>query len=143
MRQTGMKNGVLSYHLRNLEKDGKVRIERTAGKTSAFPLQFATDDSKLIKLLRRTTSRDIILALLHESELTLEEIVSKIRKTQSTTYLYLSQLIDDEVVTPSFSNKNKVYRLKDPQKIGGIIDMYFPSSLQNAISQFEDSFNSL
>ena len=143
MRQTGMKNGVLSYHLGKMEKDGRVKIDRTNRKTNAFPLHFEADNTNIIKLLRRPTSKAIILALLHKEEMLFDEIASGIKKSQSTTYLYLSQLVNDGVITIVFSNKNKVYKLKDAKKLDTLVDLYFPNSLQDMSSNFEDSLNSL
>jgi len=38
MRETQMKNGVLSYHVKRLEESGSVKIERKSGQTRFYPL---------------------------------------------------------------------------------------------------------
>ena len=51
MRETGMKNGVLSYHVKKLEENGAVKIERKSGRTRFYPLFVTKDESILIRNL--------------------------------------------------------------------------------------------
>jgi len=66
MRETGMKNGVLSYHVKKLEENGTVKIERKSGRTRFYPLFVTKEESILIRNLRQETPRRILLALLND-----------------------------------------------------------------------------
>jgi len=44
MRETGMKNGVLSYHTRKLEKIGVVKVERSPRQTRFYPLGVTNEE---------------------------------------------------------------------------------------------------
>lgn len=68
MRATGMKNGVLSHYVSNLEKTGSVQVKREPRQTRFFPLHVSEEESKIIKALRRNTPREIIEALLVHEE---------------------------------------------------------------------------
>src|SRR5215831_2800800 len=91
MRGTGMKNGVLSYHARKLEKNGVVKVERGLRQTRFFPLGITTEESILIKNLRQDTPRQILLSLYTSEILSFNEIVERVSKSPSTVSTYLSQ----------------------------------------------------
>lgn len=73
MRASGMKNGVLSHYVSNLEKNGSIQVKREPRQTRFFPLQITEEESKIIKALRRNTPREIIEALLVHEESALAE----------------------------------------------------------------------
>jgi predicted transcriptional regulator len=143
MRNTGMKNGVLSYHISKLEKDGTIQVHRGARQTRFYPLHITEEESKVIKALRRQTPRDIISALILHESLEFNEIVSKVGKSQSTVSLYLSQLVDDDIVQIQFSEKKRSYKIKDRLVVDKLIEDYQPGLLEKPTSGFEDIINSL
>jgi predicted transcriptional regulator len=143
MRNTGMKNGVLSYHISKLEKDGTIQVHRGARQTRFYPLHITEEESKVIKALRRQTPRDIISALILHESLEFNEIVSKVGKSQSTVSLYLSQLVDDDIVQIQFSEKKRSYKIKDRLVVDKLIEDYQPGLLEKPTAGFEDIINSL
>ena len=110
MRETGMKNGVLSYHTRKLEKIGVVKVERSSRKTRFYPLGITNEESVLIKSLRQETPRQILLSLL-ETELSFSKIVEKVKKSPSTVSINLSQLIDDNLIEFKIIDLKKVFSI--------------------------------
>jgi predicted transcriptional regulator len=143
MRNTGMKNGVLSYHVAKLEKDGAIKVQRGPRQTRFYPLHFTEVESKIIKALRRQTQRDIISSLILHDGLEFNEIVSNVRKSQSTVSLYLSQLVDDGIVQVRFFDKKRSYHLKDKLAVDKLIEDYHPRLLDKPTAGFEDIINSL
>ena len=143
MRDTGMKNGVLSYHISKLEKDGTIQVQRGARQTRFYPLHITEVESKVIKALRRQTPRDIISALILHDTLEFNDIVSNVGKSQSTVSLYLSQLVDDDIVQIQFSEKKRRYKLKDRLVVDKLIEEYNPGLLEKPTAGFEDIINSL
>jgi predicted transcriptional regulator len=143
MRDTGMKNGVLSYHIAKLEKDGSIQVQRGARQTRFYPLHISEVESKIIKALRRQTQRDIISTLILHENLEFNEIVHHVGKSQSTVSLYLSQLVDDDIVQVQLSEKKRKYHLKDKIAIDKLIEDYHPGLLDKPTAGFEDIINSL
>jgi predicted transcriptional regulator len=143
MRDTGMKNGVLSYHIAKLEKDGSIQVQRGSRQTRFYPLHISEIDSKIIKALRRQTQRDIISSLILHDGLEFNEIVNHVKKAQSTVSLYLSQLVDDGIVYVQFLEKKRNYHLKDRLAIDKLIEQYHPGLLDKPTAGFEDIINSL
>jgi predicted transcriptional regulator len=142
MRETGMKNGVLSYHTRKLEKIGVVKVERSSRKTRFYPLGVTTEESILIRSLRQETPRQILLSLL-ETEFAFSKIVEKVKKSPSTVSIYLSQLIDDNLVEFKIINLKKVFSIRDKETVQNAINKYHPTLIEKAADRLADTFNSL
>jgi predicted transcriptional regulator len=143
MRETGMKNGVLSYHTRKLEKTGVVKVERGPRQTRFYPLGITSEESVLIRNLRQETPRQILLSLLEEKELTFNKIVEKVKKSSSTVSIYLSQLTENNIVEIKVIELKKVFYIKDEEIIQKAINKYHPTLIEKSADRLADIFNSL
>ena len=144
MRFTGLKNGVLSYHLGKLERAGSVQVHRRSRETRFFPLEITEYESKVIKALRRETPRSIIQALiLSDNKLTFSQIVNQVSKSPSTVSFYLSQLNEDKIVEQVLSDRKRKFQIKDKIVVDKLIEDFRPGLLDKPTSGFEDVMNSL
>ena len=143
MRNTGMKNGVLSHYLSKLERDGTIQVQRGIRQTRFYPLHFTEQESKIVKALRRQTPRDIILSLILHGDLEFSQIVQHVSKSQSTVSLYLAELVNDRIVQIELSEKKRTYHIRDRLLVDKLIEDYHPSLLESATAGFEDIINSL
>ena len=151
MRQTKLKNGVLSHHLRILEKTESILVERASRQTRFYPRNFSEEESRVAKALRRKTPRDIIYTLMlndvednNKSGLEFSQIVDNVSKSPSTVSIYLSQLLRDRIVkiTLDYDHKKR-YHLLNKKLIDRLIEDYHPGKLDKPVSGFEDITNSL
>jgi predicted transcriptional regulator len=143
MRETGMQNGVLSYHTRKLEKNGIVKVERSPRQTRFYPLGITGEESVLIRNLRQETPRQILLSLIDEKDLTFNEIVESVKKSQSTTSIYLGQLVDENIVEIKIIELKKIYHIKDEEIVRKAINKYHPTLIEKSADRLADIFNSL
>ena len=144
MRATGFKNGVLSHYLGKLEKMGTVQVMRGPRQTRFYPLEISETESKVIKSLRRDTTRKILHCLmLNKKGLEFNEIVKEIKKAPSTVSLYLSHLVDDEVVEIILDNRKKKYLVKERETVDKLIEDYHPGMLDKPTTGLEDIINAL
>jgi|SRR5579872_4351905 len=143
MRETGLKNGVLSYHTRKLEENGSVKIERKSGETRFYPLFVTEEESILITSLRRDTQRYILLSLLEGESLSFNEIVQKVKKAPSTVSTFLAKLVEDNIIEVNIVELKKVYFLKNADMVREIIQRYNPVLLERTAYNFADTFSSL
>ena len=143
MRTSGLKNGVLSHYLGKLEKNGIIKVERGQRQTRFYPPKITEDESKAIKALRRQTPRDLLLALIRHNGLEFSQLVNEVGKSPSTVSLYLSQIVEDGLVTINLENLKKRYYVQSRDLIDNLIEDYKPSLLEKSSSEFEDIFNSL
>ncbi len=142
MRSSGLKNGVLSHYLSKLEKHGIIKVVRGPRQTRFYPPRITEDESKIIKALRRQTQRDLLLSLVKQDGLEFNELVNEVGKSPSTVSLYLSQLVQDELVEIKLENTRKRYYIKSRMVIDQLIEDYRPGLLEKPTSGFEDIFNS-
>ena len=151
MRQTKLKNGVLSHHLRILEKTESILVERVPRQTRFYPRNFSEEESKVAKALRRKTPQDIIYTLMlndvegnNKIGLEFSQIVDKVSKSPSTVSLYLSQLFRDKIVKITLDHDHKKrYHILNKKLIGRLIEDYHPGKLDKPVSGFDDIINSL
>ncbi|MDE1817996.1 MAG: winged helix-turn-helix transcriptional regulator [Thaumarchaeota archaeon] len=143
MRETGLKNGVLSYHTRKLEENGSVKIDRKSGETRFYPLFVTEEESVLITSLRRDTQRYILLSLLEGKPLLFSEIVQKVKKAPSTVSTFLTRLVDDKIVEIKIIELKKMYFLKNIDMVHEIIEKYNPILLERTAYSFADTFSNL
>ena len=99
--------------------------------------------------MRRKTSRDIIYSLMlndkqDKNGLDFSEIVSNVSKSPSTVSIYLSQLIEYNIVTitRNFGHKKR-YHLSNVQLVKRLIEVHRPGILEKPVSGFEDMFYSI
>ena len=142
MRNSGLKNGVLSHYLGKLEKSGIIKVERGPRQTRFYPPRITEDQSVAIKALRRQTPRDLLLALVMKDGLEFSELVKEVKKSPSTVSLYLSQIVQDGLVEIRLENLKKRYYIKARDTIDQLIEDYRPGKLEAPTSGFEDIINS-
>ena len=143
MRESGLKNGVLSYHARKLEENGSVKIDRRSGETRFYPLCVTDEESNLITSLRRDTQRYILLSLLEGESLTFNEIVHKVRKAPSTVSMFLGKLVNEDIVSVRIVELKKVYSLRNLDMVNEIIEKYNPILLERTAYNLADTFSNL
>ncbi|NJK78314.1 MAG: ArsR family transcriptional regulator [Nanoarchaeota archaeon] len=141
MRSSGLKNGVLSHYLGKLEKSGIIKVVRGPRQARFYPPQITEDQSITIKALRKQTPRDLLLALVKQNGLEFSQLVSEVGKSPSTVSLYLSQLVEDQLVDVKLENLRKRYYIKTRMVIDQLIEDYRPGLLEKPTSGFEDIFN--
>jgi predicted transcriptional regulator len=143
MRMSGMKNGVLSHHTRKLEQKGIISVQRTPRVTRYYPLGLAKEEIMLITNLRQETPRNILVTLLEEEPLSFATIVNKIKRSQSTVSLNLTQLIQDEIIESNFINLRRTFKIKNKELVKKTIGKYRPDIIEQASDRLGDIFSSL
>ena len=143
MRSSGLKNGVLSHYVGKLEKNGIIKVIRGPRQVRFYPPQITEDESTVIKALRKQTPRDLLLALVKDDGLEFSQLVKEVKKSPSTVSLYLSQLVEDDLVEIRLVDLKKRYHIKARNLIDKLIEDYRPSLLEKPSSGFEDIINAL
>ena len=143
MRTSGLKNGVLSHYVGKLEKNGIIKVVRGPRQARFFPPKITEEESIVIKALRKDTPRSILLALIKDDGLEFSQLVKEVKKSPSTVSLYLSQIVEDELVEIRIVELKKRYYIKARDLIDKLIEDYRPSLLDKPTSGFEDIVNAL
>jgi predicted transcriptional regulator len=142
MRETGLKNGVLSHHLSKIEQAGRIVIERTPRVARIYPCGISQQESTIIKNLRNPTTQKILLALLEE-DLTFKEMVNSTKKSQGTVSLYLKKLCEEGIIHRKLGGGVTVFQLINKPLLDSLIDKHKPSFIENTANNISDIFSSL
>jgi predicted transcriptional regulator len=111
-KESGWTNGILSHHIKILERNEYIRIRRENRKTWFFPPDSDPKNDFLLIYSKKETYRKIIMFLLQEKQADFKEIQQNIGKSPSTTSIALSKLIQRNLIKKTQDFKKK-YELCD------------------------------
>ena len=139
-KETGYANGVLSHHLKILEKNDLIRIRRGKRKIWVFPLHLDSENDKIRIYIRKESCKRIIEFLLENDESSFVLIQKAIEKSPSTTSITLKTLVENNIVkkTPGFPHR---YSLRDYERITNVIDTIKVSKSDTLKDRFADTFS--
>lgn len=115
IKKTGYENGVVLYHLRQLEMQGKARSQRRPKYRRYYPVDVAEEEFPIIRNMRKPTKKDVLLKILIEGTPSFQELTLKIGKSPSTLSWNLSGLVDEGVVEKCKKNGRQCYKVKDKE----------------------------
>lgn len=143
MTNVGLKNGVLSHYVRKLEDSGSIYADRSPRVVRFYSPDLSPEEQKLVTRLRQETPKRILVVLLKQKQLTFKQIVATIKKSPATVSFYLSNLVEDEIISTKRSDKKTYYSVKEPERILALIDEYHPDIVQKTSENFADIISSL
>ncbi|MCV0430915.1 winged helix-turn-helix transcriptional regulator [Nitrosopumilus sp.] len=123
IRVSGLKNGVLTHYLNKLESLGVILIKRERDKTRFFSPKINLEEIKVIKFLRKETSRKIISLLLN-NDMEFHEIVKKVGKSSPTISQNLSELLNNDLIIFEMKDSKKIFYIKQNSLIQKLIKKY-------------------
>ena len=143
MNSVGVKNGVLSHYVRKLEESGLIQVDRSPRVARFYSPDVNPEEQKLVSRLRQETPKRILIALLNYKELSFKETVTIIKRSPATVSFYMSNLIEDEIISTRRSDKKTFYSIREPERISVVIDEYHPDIIQKTTENFADIVSSL
>jgi len=143
MNSVGVKNGVLSHYVRRLEDSGLIHVDRSPRVARFYAPDVNPEEQKLVSRLRQETPKRILIALLNHKELTFKQIVATIKKSPATVSFYMSNLVEDEIISTKRSDKKTFYSIREAERISVVIDEYHPDIIQKTTENFADIVSSL
>ena len=123
IRVSGMKNGVLTHYLNKLELSGIININRERDKTRFFSPEISLEEIKIIKFLRKETSRKILFSLINGG-MEYHEIVKKVGKSSPTISQNLSELSNNDLIIFKLEDSKKKYFIKKNSLLQKLIKKY-------------------
>ncbi len=96
-RKLDIATGQTQYHLRKLCREESVQKADVCGRTHYYPPTFSDWERGAVALLRRETTREIVLLLLRQEALAPAEIADRLDLARSTVEWHLSRLVEYEM----------------------------------------------
>jgi len=144
LRLTGLSNGVLSYHLDVLTKNGRIKNKKTNQRvTRYYPNGFSDEESDIIAVLRQETSRKIIQFIMENPQCTFNEIVDYCNKVPSTISWHLNKLKDSDILEILKKNNTSVYSVKKFDKVNEILVKHKNTFVDKMVNDYVDMMESI
>jgi len=138
-RELDIATGQTQYHLRKLLRAGKLEEESIAGRTHYYPPTYSAWERSAIALLRRETTRELVLFLLRNGAVPPAELADQLDLARSTVEWHLSRLVEHDIarkeqmdddpqcVVVSLSRESESYRLLreiEPRLLDRVVDRF-------------------
>jgi len=144
-RIAGITNGVLSYHLGMLEKNGEIRVERQSNNrvTRCFIINIPKKDSDIIGYFRSKVIRSIVFFVLQNEFCTFNEIVDHVDKAPSTIFWHIKRLREAGILSTNFRNDCFIYSITDKLTVNRVLLEYEESFTDHIIENYTDIIDKL
>ncbi|AFL95470.1 transcription regulator, ArsR family 8 [Thermococcus cleftensis] len=125
-RELGIGIGDLQYHLRRLEKEGRIFSRKVGKRRYLFPRGFEEEAQRLLIAISTETRRRILLLLL-EGQRNQKDVAEKLNLSQPTVSYHMGELVKLGIVRARKDGKSVIYSLSyDPEVIARVIRDYRP-----------------
>jgi predicted transcriptional regulator len=137
-RTLDIATGQTQHHLRRLVRSGTLEREAIAGRTHYYPPTFSPWERRAIALLRRETTREIVLVLLRQESATPADLAEHLDLARSTVEWHLLRLVEHDIarkkrvgpssrVVVTLPEDRSVYRLLreiEPRLLDRVVDRF-------------------
>src|SRR5919202_3950332 len=124
LRVSGLSNGVLTYHITNLEKSGWIVADRNNNNkiTRYYPNNIPVEEADIIGHIRNNGARQIILFILDHDSCTFNEIIKYTKKAPSTISWHLKRLKDSGIISVLYNTGRcqQLYKVADFESITSV-----------------------
>jgi predicted transcriptional regulator len=138
-RELDIATGQTQYHLRKLIRADQLQKESIEGRTHYYPPTFSAWERGAIALLRRETTREIVLFLLRNDTAAPAELASQLDIARSTVEWHLSRLSEYDIVTkePMDADSSRVVvTLQDREAVYRLFREIEPHLLDRVVDRF-------
>ena len=115
VRKTGLTHGVLSNHIKIMERQKRIIVKRNNGATRFFPCWYDDDMCNLIANTSHPTTRRIVSLLLNQ-ECSHYQIKTAIGKSGSTISVHMKKLESAGLVSTKKSGRVRIFCISDITK---------------------------
>ena len=142
LRQTGLVNGVLTYHLAALEKANVIKVDRGLRITRYYPVNVSEKELAILKYVRHEPIRQIVLFILEHDMPTFNEIVDHTGKAPSTVSSHLKRLKEAGIVSVRYGECH-LYRLVDRDLVAEVLSKYKASFVDKVVDNYSQMIEEL
>jgi predicted transcriptional regulator len=140
LRLSGLSNGVLTYHITNLEKSRQIIADRNINNkiTRYYPNNIPIEETDIIGHIRNNASRQIILFILDHDSCTFNEIIEYTKKAPSTISWHLKRLRYSGIISVIYNagRCQRLYKVRDYQLITNVLSKYKESFTDTVVNNY-------
>jgi predicted transcriptional regulator len=146
LRLSGLSNGVLTYHIANLEKSGRIIADRSINNkiTRYYPNNIPIEETDIIGHIRNNATRQIILFILDHNLCTFNEIIEYTKKAPSTISWHLKRLKNGGIISVIHTGHcQRLYKIRDFESLTNVLSKYKESFADEIISNYTEIMEDL
>jgi predicted transcriptional regulator len=137
VRRLDLAPGQVQYHIRQLLGSETLTEEKLYGRTHYYPPEFEPWERRLLALVRRETTRDVLGHLLTAEETTPAAVAESVGIARSTLEWHLDHLIEQDVVEKSYDSSGRVtLSLARPRETAELLEAVSPSLPERFVDRF-------
>jgi predicted transcriptional regulator len=143
LRLTSLANGVLTYHLKLLERSSLINVDRKKIRTTRYyTVNIPTEESDLIGYFRNDIVKQIIVFILEHELCTFDEIVERIKKSPSTMSWHLKRLKAAGIISVYYG-KYQLYKVTNREIVAEVLYKYKESFAARIIDNYTEMIDEL
>jgi predicted transcriptional regulator len=140
-RALGMGTGVLQYQLDYLVKNGLLSVYMDGRRKRYYCTEkVSAPDKHVLALLRQKIPRRILMVCISENGANMEKIMEFAGASKSNIDFYISKMMKAGIMEEKDENGEKIYYVKEPERIADLIITYRESYLDDLVDRFVESF---
>jgi predicted transcriptional regulator len=146
LRLSGLSNGVLTYHITNLEKSRQIIVDRNnKTKTTRYYSNYIpAEETDIIGYIRNNSARQIILFILDHDSCTFNEIIEYTKKAPSTISWHLKRLKAAGVISILYTGHcQHIYKVRDFESVTNVLSKYKESFTDKIVNNYTEIMEDL
>jgi predicted transcriptional regulator len=146
LRLSGLSNGVLTYHITNLEKSQQIIVDRNnKTKTTRYYSNYIpAEETDIIGCIRNNSARQIILFILDHDSCTFNEIIEYTKKAPSTISWHLKRLKAAGVISILYTGHcQHIYKVRDFESVTNVLSKYKESFTDKIVNNYTEIMEDL
>ena len=146
LRLSGLSNGVLTYHITNLEKSRQIIVDRNnKTKTTRYYSNYIpAEETDIIGCIRNNSARQIIVFILDHDSCTFNEIIEYTKKAPSTISWHLKRLKAAGVISILYTGHcQHTYKVRDFESVTNVLSKYKESFTDKIVNNYTEIMEDL
>jgi predicted transcriptional regulator len=136
VRRLDLAPGQVQHHLKRLLSDERLVADELYGRTHYYPPEFDPWERRVLALVRRETTRDVVACLL-DGTTRPAAVADAVGIARSTLEWHLDNLTESDVVTKSYDERGRVtLRLTRPRRTAELLASVSPSLPERFVDRF-------
>ena len=121
VRRLGVAPDTLHRLQEEAEAAESIVVDEHYGKTHFYPVEVSPENRRVLALLRRETSREILACLLEEAPTTPTTVADRVDIARSTLEWHLDRLIDAELVEKRREGRRVILVVSGVDRVKGLL----------------------
>jgi|AntRauTorcE11897_2_1112592.scaffolds.fasta_scaffold03613_3 predicted transcriptional regulator len=137
VRETPYAPGQVQYHVHDLVDTGRLAREELFGRTHYYPSEYDAFQRRVLALVRRETTRDVLLATLDDDSNRPSDVADRVGIARSTLEHHVANLETAGVVEKERDSRGRVtLALARPRRTADLLETVEPSVHDRLVDRF-------